>query len=401
MRQLTPCLDRVLDKIEQREVVEVCRDLIKIPTYREVGETGAALYLRDYLMRNGVEAEVREVMNGRSNVVARVRGRRAGPSIMLNGHLDTVVPGSMNTPPFDAVMRDGIIYGRGAADMKGGVAAMAVALVAIRRSCATLDGDVLFSGVVGEEAPDSSEGTKEVLEKGPRPQMVINGEPTGLDVVTAHKGMAWFTIVCRGKSAHGSVPSAGKNAALHASRIVVALDDELGPLLAAPSRSHALLGSPTLCIGALNAGIQSNIVPDSAVIRLDRRWLPGEVPADLQAEIQDVVSRVQGRYPEIDATVEADPGTADRCPLEISTGHPLCRSITEAVELVLGTGGTRGVDFWTDAALFSAEGIPAVVFGPGDIRYAHSADDQVKVSDLILASKTYAAACVIALTQDR
>lgn len=394
MRQLTFCQDRVLEKIEQREVVEVCRDLIKIPTYRDAGETGAAVYLRDYFVRNGVEAEVREVMRGRSNMVARVPGRGTGPSIMLNGHLDTVVPGSMNTPPFDAVMKDGVIYGRGAADMKGGVAAMAVALVAIKRSGAELDGDVLLSGVVGEEAPDRSEGTKEVLEKGPRPDMVINGEPTGLCVVTAHKGMAWFKIVCRGKSAHGSVPSAGRNAAVHASRIVVALNDELGPMLASPSRSHALLGNPTLCIGALNSGIQNNIVPDLAEIRVDRRWLPRENSADLCAEIEDVVRRVQARYPEIEAVVEVDPGTTDRGPLELPGDHPLCRSLTQAAGLVLGKVESRGVDFWTDGALFSAQGIPSIVFGPGDIRFAHSADDQVKVSDLVSASKIYAAVCV-------
>ena len=334
------------------------------------GEAEIARRLVSVLSAWGLEAHVVESAPGRANVVARRRGRGGGRSLLLNGHIDVVGVEGMIHAPFDAERREGRLYGRGASDMKGGVAAMCAAVARMPE----LDGDVVVAAVCDEEW--QSAGTASLLRAGIRADAAIVTEPTGLAIMPAHKGFVWAEIRVAGRAAHGSRWDLGVDAIRHAGAVLAELDT-LERSLA--SRGHPLLGRPSLHASTIEGGTGMSTYPDSCVIRLERRTIPGESLDGVRRELEDAIARAgrerEGFAADV-AVLFAQPAS------DVSEDSPLVRSLAAT----LGARGlpqeSLGMSAWTDAALLNEAGIPAVCFGPGDMGLAHAAEEYIELAQV-------------------
>ncbi|WP_422768865.1 M20 family metallopeptidase [Plantactinospora sp. WMMC1484] len=346
---------------------------------REVAE-----YVADRLRGSGADVELQPVPDDRLNVVARVRGGRPGPTLMLNAHLDTVPPYGMPAALRPRVA-DGRLWGRGAVDMKGALAAMIAVVDLLAAPDVTFDGELLLTAVAGEE--NGSPGMRALVEAGVRADFAIVGEPTMLRVGRAHKGAMWAEATFHGVATHGSVPQDGVNAVYHAARFVTAIERELVPAL--DRRRHPLLGPATVNVGVVAGGDRPPMVPASCVVQLDRRWLPSERHDEVLAELRAVVAELRRADPRLDATVEEMPGTATfvHAPLDCPPDDPYLRMLCA----VAADPEPVGLQFWTDGALLAAAGTPAAVCGPGDIAQAHSLREWVLVDQLGRAADVYRA----------
>jgi acetylornithine deacetylase/succinyl-diaminopimelate desuccinylase-like protein len=285
----------------------------------------------------------------------------------LAAHLDTVVV--VSEKQFVPRTSHGRIYGRGACDTKGSVAAMLTAVGIVARSGprpATTE--IVFVGLMDEE--NAQAGSRALGADGFKADLAIVGEPTRLQIVTAHKGSLWYRIETRGKAAHGSCPHLGKNAVHEMARVVDLLETTYAKRLAL--RCHPLLGAPTINVGSMHGGTQPNIVPALCAAGADRRTLPGETEPAVRAEILALV-RSHGLH----ATFESD--KVSLCPaMETDARLPL-------VQKLLATARQKkpvGVDYFCDAAVLAEGGIPSVVFGPGDIAQAHTDDEWISQKSL-------------------
>jgi acetylornithine deacetylase/succinyl-diaminopimelate desuccinylase-like protein len=287
----------------------------------------------------------------------------------LAPHLDTV-----GEPAYalqlKPVVRDGRVYGRGACDTKGSVSAYFQSLLNVTaagpRPAHT---EILFVGLIDEE--NMQLGSRHFAGHGPKSDFAIVGEPTGLEIVTAHKGDVWLRLRTIGRPAHGATPHRGRNAVTAMSRIVLALETEYASELAARP-AHPRLGRPTINVGRIDGGRQPNIVPAECIIDIDRRTLPGETEAGVRREIRALLQR-HGLKASFD-TLRTSPCE----PLETNPDLPLVQALTRAA----GRRTTRGVHYFTDAAPLAAGGIPSVVFGPGDIAQAHTEREWLAISQL-------------------
>jgi len=270
------------------EVLRLTQDLVSIESHIDARgcEDAIGQFLVSWFKEHGIEADRQIVQGERANIVARIPGGR-GPSLMLNGHLDTVPAGDM-TDAFAPSVRKDVLWGRGACDMKGAIAAMASAMVTIvdDGTANALRGDLLFAGTVGEET--GSIGVKSLVEAGVSATYAIVGEPTSLRVGIAHKGACFIRISLTGKGAHGSCPDEGVNAVSYASQIIRHLETELRVQLS--KRVHPLLGASTVSVGRIAGGSQPNIVAEQCQIDIDRRTLPGE--QDALSEISRLVADI-------------------------------------------------------------------------------------------------------------
>jgi acetylornithine deacetylase len=342
------------------------------------GEGGAARALRDVLRAWGIEAELVEAAPGRPNVVARIAGGD-GPSVMLNGHLDVVGTQGMTHAPFDAFERDGRLWGRGATDMKGGVAAMCAAAWRGREAGA-LAGDVVIAAVADEEW--ASIGTRDVLARGVRADVAIVTEPTRLAVCPAHRGFAWVEVAVHGRAAHGSRYDVGVDAIVLAGLLLAELDVLERDVL--PRTVHPLLGRGSVHAATIAGGAGLSTYPDLCTIGIERRTLPGETAEDAVREVREACERVRARRPEFRADVRA--GGA-QSPLALDPGAPLVRAMVAALDAEGMEGRVEGLSCWTDAALLHDAGIPALCFGPGDIRLAHADEEWVALDEIEQATR--------------
>ena len=292
---------------------------------------------------------------------------------MLNGHLDVVGIEGMTHAAFGGEERDGRLYGRGAADMKGGLAAMSAA--AARAAARGIAGEVIVAAVTDEE--HMSMGTRELLRRGVRADAAIVGEPTGLAIMPAHKGFAWIEIEVRGRAAHGSRYDVGIDAILESAPLL----DELSRLEreVLPLRSHPLLGRPSLHLSTIEGGSGWSTYPDRCVIRVERRTLPGEDPDTPLAEVRAALARAMQRSPSLTADARL---VLSQAPSDVASDAP----IASALGAALRGRGERvtmgGMTAWTDAALLNEAGIPAICFGPGDIALAHAAVEWIDVAEI-------------------
>lgn len=340
------------------------------------GEAEAARVLAEWLRARGLRVDVHEVAPGRPNVVARAgRGEPGARSLMLNGHLDTVGVDGMTHAPFAAERRGARLYGRGAADMKGGLAAMCAA-AARAHAADAIAGEVIVAAVVDEEM--ESAGTRALLEQGVRASAAIVGEPTGLAICPAHRGFAWVTVTVRGRAAHGSRYDLGVDAITGAGLLLAELDAYQRDVLARRAE-HPLLGRASLHASLIEGGSGVSTYAERCVLTIERRTLPGERAADALAEARDAWSRVRARRPELDATVE--PGFAQPAS-EVAADAPVVRSLGTALAAAGEPVRIAGMTAWTDAALLNAAGVPAICFGPGDIGLAHAAEEYVDTGEI-------------------
>ena len=342
------------------------------------GEGACARLLARVLREWGFRVELQTVAPGRPNVVARI-GTPGGRTLMLNGHLDTVGVTGMTHAPWDPEMRDGRVYGRGSADMKSGVAAMCAA--AWRAAGAGAKGEVIVTAVVDEEF--ESIGTRALIDAGITADAAIVTEPTRLAICPAHKGFAWADLEVRGVAAHGSRHDVGVDAIALASLVVADLEAYQQSVLS--RRRHELLGRPSLHASFIRGGTGLSTYPDRCTVQFERRTIPGESAADFTTELEDAVRRVRALRPELDATVSA--GFSQQ-PNEVPPTHAIVAALESALVRQGRAAPIEGLSCWTDAAILTAAGIPAVCFGPGDIAVAHAPNEFVPVNEVQAATDT-------------
>ena len=353
------------------------------PRHPYAGEKRVADFIAAIAARAGLEIEFQKVLPGHSNVIARLRPKnKTRQIILLAPHLDTV--GADGTR-FIPQRKNGRLHGRGACDTKGSVAAMLSALCELANAKSRpLDTEIIFAGLVDEEHAQA--GSRALVGQASRlslnflkngdwgkacpTTLAVVGEPTRLKVVTAHKGSLWLQLATHGRAAHGATPQLGKNAVHEMARVVEVLETVYAAQLR--KRKHPLLGAGTVNVGKISGGTQPNIVPDFCVISIDRRTLPGETEAKVKGEIAALL-----KAKKLGATISSAKAVP-ALPLETNPKLPLVRQFFRSV----GQARPAGVDYFCDASVLSAAGIPSVVFGPGDIAQAHTADEWIALAEL-------------------
>lgn len=372
--------------IARGDAVALARALIQIDSRNPTlapdspGEGDCARTLAAVLDDWGFDVQVIDAAPGRPNVVARI-GPHEAPALMLNGHLDVVGVEGMIHQPFAANLRSGRIYGRGSADMKGGLAAMcaAAATSASRKS----ERQILITAVVDEEY--ESLGMRALLAAGVRAEQAIITEPTRLAICPAHRGFAWFDVELRGKAAHGSRYDVGIDAITHAGLLLAELDRLEHIRQAGPT--HPLLGRGSLHASKIEGGVGMSTYPERCSLAIERRTIPGESVAKATREITDACARVKSDRPEFDARVTL---STAQLPSDVPVDAPVVRRLVGAVEREGIPVSIEGLSAWTDAALLNEAGIPTVCFGPGDIALAHAAEEFVPVDDIERATRVLA-----------
>lgn len=341
------------------------------------GEFAAARALCTVLERWGLDARLDEALPGRPNVVARV-GRPGGRSLMFNGHIDVVGVEGMTHEPWTGDVIDGRMFGRGSADMKSGVAAMCAA--AVRAVDRGLAGEIVIAAVVDEEF--QSAGTRHLVASGARADAAIVTEPTSLAIMPAHKGFVWIELTVHGRAAHGSRWELGVDAIRHAALILAELD-EIDATISG-SRTHPLLGPPSLHASTIEGGTGMSTYPDRCVLRLERRTIPRAAGNDetadaVVAEVRAACDRVRQRHPELRADVRM---MLAQAPSDVAVDAPIVNSLRGAMRACDMEARVEGMTAWTDAAILNEAGIPAICFGPGDIALAHAAEEYVPVDEI-------------------
>ncbi|MFN8581701.1 MAG: ArgE/DapE family deacylase [Gemmatimonadaceae bacterium] len=338
------------------------------------GEEQVGQRLAEILRSWGLRVELMEAAPRRYNVVARAGSAKPGaPTLMFNGHLDVVDVEGMRHSPFEAEARDGRIYGRGAADMKSGIAAMCAA--AVRAADLGLTGEVVVAAVVDEEF--ESAGTRVLVERGVRADAAIVTEPTSLAIDPAHKGFTWIEVTVHGRAAHGSRYDAGIDAIRHAGLLLAELHQyELAVL---PTRTHPLLGRASLHASTIAGGVGWSTYPERCSLTLERRTLPGERTDDVMREVQEACARVAAHTPGFEADVRH---VFTQAPSDVATDAPIVMALGAALRSEQERVSIQGMTAWTDAALLNAAGIPAICFGPGDIGQAHAAEEWVEIDEV-------------------
>jgi len=344
------------------------------------GEGAIAAFVAEWLTAAGLEVHVQEVRPGRPNVVGIARGQGGGRTLLLNGHIDTVGVTGM-TAPHTPQVRDGRLYGRGAYDMKGGVAACMVA--AAEAATLGLRGDVIVTAVMDEEY--AGLGTLSVAER-TRADGAIVAEPTELDLVVAHRGFAWLEVETRGVAAHGSRPHLGVDAIVKMGGVLAGLDRLSRDLAGGPA--HPLLGPASVHASLISGGQELSSYPERCLLSVERRTLPGETGATAAAELQAIVDALAAADPAFRAEVRLG---LERAPMETPAGAAITAALQAAATAVLGSvRAPMGVSFWTDAASLHAAGIPTALFGPAGAG-AHAVEEWVDLASVRACAEVYLA----------
>jgi len=355
------------------------------------GEAEIAAYVAGALQQAGLEVASHEPEPGRVSVVGRLdgraggRGERGGRSLMLNAHLDTVGVAGM-PEPFSGAVRDGKVYGRGAYDMKGSLAACMGAARALAQAGAPFRGTLLVAAVADEE--NASLGTEDLLRRY-RVDGAIVTEPTHLEVCLAHKGFAWIEIATEGRAAHGSRPDLGRDANLAMGRLlarVALLERNL-----ARRPAHPLVGPPSLHVGLLQGGTAPSVYAARCRAVLERRTIPGESASGVLSEIEGLIAELARDDPSFRATSRL---LLARQPFEVSKEAPVVRAVSRALEEELGMPPRYGGQSpWMDAALLAEAGVETVVVGPSGAG-AHAAEEWVELESVVRLARVLARAVV-------
>lgn len=372
-------------------IVSDLSDMVRIPSVNPfggavggvVGEKRMADHYEACLKALGLEVESKEVAPGRRNVWGRLRGKGEGPTILLAGHLDTVgVPGYHQ--PFEPLVNDGKLHGRGSCDMKAGLAAYLEVVRQIQACGVSLKGDLLVAGVVDEE--HTMLGSVDFGQTGPKADFALIAEPTSLAVACAHKGQINTTLRTYGRSVHSSVPELGENAIMYMAAILEELRDYEGDLAERPE--HRLCGKPKFSAGVIRGGTNVSSVPDCCELELDRRTLPGETADAILREIQSFADKAKRRFPSLkyellDLALAVDA-------LDVPTKSPVVQAMVKAHHETLGRaaepicfpGATDGPNLRC----------PVVVCGPGALAQCHSLDEYVSLDEIAAAVRIYLSA---------
>jgi acetylornithine deacetylase len=370
--------------------ISLLRELVAIDSVNPslvpgaAGEAQIVQAIAAHMRRIGLDVETQEAAEGRSNVIGVLEGRGKGRSLMLCGHVDTVGVEGMQAP-FDPVERDGRLYGRGAQDMKGGVAAMIDAARIVAEDGLPA-GQLIVAAVVDEEY--ASLGADALVTRW-RADAAVVTEPTDLQIAIGHKGFAWFEVETRGRAAHGSRPRDGRDAILRMGRVLHALEQLDRRLQAAPP--HPLMGTASLHASLIEGGRELSSYPDRCSLKMERRTVTGETEAAVTREIEEILARLRGADAEFQASLTP---LFARPSYEVAPDHDLPLALKRAVEGQSPAPGAIhefvGMSFWTDAAVLGSAGIPSVLFGPGGAGL-HSVEEYVQIRDVLRCRDALAA----------
>jgi acetylornithine deacetylase len=348
------------------------------------GESEIAAVIADRLRAAGLDVEVTEAAPGRPNVIGILEGRAPGPALMFCGHMDTVGVAGMQAP-FDPVIREGRLYGRGAQDMKGGLAAMIGAAQIVAQSGGPAAGTLILAGVADEE--HASIGAEDLVTRWKADAAVIP-EPTGLVIATGHKGFAWIEITTQGIAAHGSRPQEGRDAILRMGRLLVRLETLDRELQSRPR--HPVLGTASLHASLISGGRELSTYPDHCLLTMERRTVTGESGGAALNEVEELLLALQSEDPEFQFQARM---VFDRLAYETPSGHFLVEVLEAGLRRLGRTAVRGGVSFWTDASVLGHAGIPSVVFGPGGAGL-HSCEEYVNIEEVIACRDTLATVAI-------
>ena len=343
------------------EIAELLAQLVAIDSINPdlvpggAGESEIARFVANWLEHADLEVELDEPAPGRPSVVGIARGNGGGRSLILNAHMDTVGVAGMERP-HDPVVQGNRLYGRGAFDMKGGLAAIMLAAAAAKKR--GLRGDVILTAVSDEEY--ASIGTSSIVKRWHADAAIVT-EPTGLDVCVAHKGFLWLEVETSGIAAHGSRPDLGVDAIAKMGKVLTGLEELDRSLRSNPS--HRLLGSGSLHASLITGGQELSSYPERCLLSVERRTIPGETQASVESEIRKVFDLIGASDPAFKASLRT---TLVRDAFEVSEGEPIVQVVRRQAAALLGREpAIVGATAWMDSAILSAAGIPTVVFGPG------------------------------------
>lgn len=366
------------------ELIKLLQSLVAIPSVNPAlaedaatgGEARLAKFLTDDLIRRGFRVEILEPIPGRPNVIGRYGPRQPKRTLMIEAHTDTQGIHGMTVPPFGAEIRGSRLYGRGACDTKGPMAAALFALDADTLAKLSAAGiELIFAGAIGEERGNI--GAEQIVDAGISADEALVLEPTDLQIVHAHKGTFWFEIEIRGTAAHGSQPEKGRSAILGMALVI----EKLMKMSDAEQqkRIHPLLGKPTTNIGVIRGGSSINIVPDRCVIEVDRRSLPGDDMKFYLAHIRAILDdlETQGCFTSFDVRL-----IKETPPYETAAESPMIARLKSAVADAGIAPVSCGVGWYSDAGPLSRIAKEVAVFGPGSIAQAHTADEFIELDSL-------------------
>jgi len=373
--------------MQKKELIDLTTQLIRIPTENPPGnEKKAFLFLKPILLKMGFNVKILLSPKGRGNIIAEKRWGRGGRRLIFNGHLDVVPAGNSaqwKYPPFKGKLEKGRIYGRGASDMKGGIASFLHAISMINHLNTHLNQGAVILHLVSDEESHGHQGMSFLTQKRViRGDAAIVGEPTDLDLMITQKGALWLRISTIGKSAHGSRPHSGVNAI---EKMIKAIDQLNSISL---REEHPLLGKPTLNIGTIQGGTKINVVPDRCEIEVDRRMLPSEEKEGVLREIKESLDSLQLQDPSFQYQME-EIDFAE--PSEIDPEDEIVRISVEAIGEVRGERPRiKGSSGFTDARFYIKQcRIPTLILGPGGVEQPHTTNESVEVDALIQAAQIY------------
>lgn len=371
-----------------QSTLQLLRDMIAIPSVNPMGaanqsaEKGMANFIENVLNGARIDCERQTVSEGRDNLIAIVHSTESDVNgIMLNSHMDTVPVDNMSIKPFDPVIENGRVFGRGSCDAKASIAAMMSALIEYANQ-PHRPRPAVFAAMADEEFGFS--GSWKLTEKSWPVSACVVGEPTLLTRVIAHKGIVRWRIAVDGLSAHGAEPELGRNAVYDGARVALALEEYAQRL--AEKQPHPRLGHSTLNVGRVAGGHAVNIVPDKCVFELECRLLPGE---DGQQAVTCCEHFLRDRLPESVQLTFESPYLIDPA-METEPEAEIVEALARAQQDELGFHRElAGANYGTDGSKLSRAGIQTVVCGPGDIAQAHTANEFVEITQLELATRMY------------
>ncbi|MGH2457915.1 MAG: M20 family metallopeptidase [Chloroflexota bacterium] len=379
----------VAERPVQSEAIRLLADLVAIESVNpyfpggERGEADVAAYVADYCSHLELDVRQQPVLPGRSNVIAELKVAGARRTILLDSHLDTVSLDLMGQDGLRPGQQGGRLTGRGSCDDKASLAAMLTALGGLARDPAGLRCNVVFLGSVDEEY--LMRGAEAFARSGVTIDGAIVGEPTRLEVVVAHKGFVRWCMRTEGRAAHSSNPGLGDNAIYQMAELLPLLRQAIEPRFAA--RTHPLVGSATWSVGKISGGSSVNIVPETCLVEIDRRLLPGETASAALAEVDAAVESLRRDHPQLNVRRDEPFGAVSG--LDTPADAAVVRAIEAACRAIRGESRLVGVPYGTNASKLADAGISCVVFGPGDVGQAHTADEFVAIDQVIAAARIY------------